>query len=348
MRKLLGKALILLTLILLSGTRASGLSFNLDSIAAWGKFPRFCVNTYRWGDRFFNTYDSTYVQGSGYKFNVKLTTDSWLNYYNFGLPNHIRMNMISDPSTSIGLYATYLAVSVGYDINVSNLFQGTSQARSRYRFGFDCSLLSVEVYLENNEVGTKIKRFGNETGLSIPFNDIAIHSWGIDAYYFFNHKKYSQSAAFGFGRIQHKSQGSFFAGLSIYSQSYDFDFNGLPMHMLDQLPEWWADHHYKVKTRNYGFRLGYGYNWAFARHWIAGFHFSPTIGFRTGFVNSNDKNTDLSLMVRGKASVVWNNKRWFAGIVGRIDSSIINDRKTTFMGNDMSLSAAIGYRFNLW
>ena len=30
---------------------------NLDSIAAWGKFPRFCINTYRWGDRFFNGYD---------------------------------------------------------------------------------------------------------------------------------------------------------------------------------------------------------------------------------------------------------------------------------------------------
>lgn len=348
MKKLLTKLLIVMALSLLSGVKASGISFNLDSIAEWGKFPRFCVNTYRWGDRFFNTYDSAYVHGSGYKFNIKLTTDSWLNSYNFGLPERVRMTMRSDPSTSMGFYATYLAVSVGYDINISNLFQGTSQARSRYRFGFDCSLLAVEVYLENNAVGTKIKRFGNETGLSIPFNDIKIHSWGIDAYYFFNHKKYSQSAAFGFGRIQHKSQGSFFAGVSYYLQDYDFDFNGLPMHMLDQIPEWWTDHHYKVRTRNYGFRLGYSYNWAFARHWMAGFHFSPTIGVRKGFVNSENKTVDLSLMVRFKTSVVWNNKRWFAGLIGRIDSSIINDRKTTFMGNDMSLSACIGYRFNLW
>lgn len=68
------------------GMRA--ISFDLDSIAAWGKFPKFCIDTYRWGDRFFNTYDSLYVVGSGTKFNVKLTTDSWLNYINFRiLPN---------------------------------------------------------------------------------------------------------------------------------------------------------------------------------------------------------------------------------------------------------------------
>ena len=27
---------------------------SLDTIASWGKLPRFCINTYRWGDKFFN------------------------------------------------------------------------------------------------------------------------------------------------------------------------------------------------------------------------------------------------------------------------------------------------------
>ena len=58
--------------------RASGLSLALDSIEQWGKFPRFCVKTYRWGDKFFNSYDSTYVVGSGKRMNVKAKVDSWL------------------------------------------------------------------------------------------------------------------------------------------------------------------------------------------------------------------------------------------------------------------------------
>ncbi len=61
--------------------QAKALSLNLDSIAEWGKFPRFCINTYRWGDKFFNSYDSLYVVGTGTKFNVKITTDSWLDKY---------------------------------------------------------------------------------------------------------------------------------------------------------------------------------------------------------------------------------------------------------------------------
>ena len=326
----------------------SAFSLNLDSIAEWGKFPRFCVNTYRWGDRFFNTYDSTYVVGSGTKFNVKFVTDSWLEYYNFSLPNRTRIDIASDPSTSIGAYLTYLALSVGYDINISNLFRGTSRSRSRYQFGFNCSLLSVEMYLENNEIGTKIRRFGDDAHVNLPFNDIKIKAWGIDACYFFNHKRYSQAAAFNFSKIQHRSQGSFYAGVSIYKQDYDFDFNGLPGYMLQQLPEWWNNYHYRVKTYNYGIRLGYGYNWAFAKRWLLGVSVSPIVGLRKGWVNSDDERSDLSLFVRARLSLVWNKGRWFAGVVGKIDTSLINDHKTIFMGHNLSTTAAIGYRFNLW
>ena len=60
-------------------------SFALDSIAAWGKFPRFCVGVYQWGDKFFNSYDSTYVQGSGKRWNVKMKLDSWFDQYDFRL-----------------------------------------------------------------------------------------------------------------------------------------------------------------------------------------------------------------------------------------------------------------------
>ena len=62
-------------------------SFDLDSIAQMGKFPRFVVNTYRWGDKFFNSYDSAYVEGTGYKFNVKAKSELWKDSYIFSLPD---------------------------------------------------------------------------------------------------------------------------------------------------------------------------------------------------------------------------------------------------------------------
>lgn len=326
------------------GVRA--ISFNLDSVAEWGKFPRFCINTYRWGDRFFNSYDSLYVVGSGTKFNVKLTTDSWLNYINFRIPPKSTVEMISDPATSAGVYLTYLAVSVGYDINVSKLFGGSSHSRQRYNFGFNCSLFSTELYWEKNDVGTRLTRFGDDKDLD--FNGIDMTSWGIDFYYFFNHKKYSQAAAFAFSKIQRRSQGSFYAGFSIYSQNFDIDFSSLPQVMLDQLPMWWDNYHYRVQTHNYGVRVGYGYNWVFAPRWCLGVNISPVIGIRKGFVNSETENVSFSVYNHFKLSVVWNKGRWFAGLVGSVDSALISERETTFIGSNISASTAIGYRFNLW
>lgn len=328
------------------GVRA--ISFNLDSVAEWGKFPRFCINTYRWGDRFFNSYDSLYVVGSGTKFNVKLTTDSWLNYINFRIPPKSTVEMISDPATSAGVYLTYLAVSVGYDINVSKLFGGSSHSRQRYDFGFNCSLFSTELYWEKNDVGTRLTRFGDDKDLDLDFNGIDMTSWGIDFYYFFNHKKYSQAAAFAFSKIQRRSQGSFYAGFSIYSQNFDIDFSSLPQVMLDQLPMWWDNYHYRVQTHNYGVRVGYGYNWIFAPRWCLGVNISPVIGIRKGFVNSETENVSFSVYNHFKLSVVWNKGRWFAGLVGSVDSALISERETTFIGSNISASTAIGYCFNLW
>ena len=81
-------------------------SFALDSIAAMGKFPAFCIKTYRWGDQFFNGYDTLYVKGSGHKFNVKVLTNTWVDYYNFDLQDNMSMRLQSDPSTTCLLYTS--------------------------------------------------------------------------------------------------------------------------------------------------------------------------------------------------------------------------------------------------
>lgn len=335
--------------------KGNAVSFALDSIAEWGKFPRFCINVYRWGDKFFNSYDSAYVVGTGTKFNVKVTTDSWLNYYRFTLPDAQSggifgpsVDLISRPSTSVGVHLTYLAVSIGYDLNLSSLFRGIKESRQRYQFGFSCALFTVEAYKEINRVGTRMTRFGSMKHLNIPFDGMHSDSWGIDLYYFFNNKKYSQAAAFNYSKIQRRSQGSFFAGLSVYSQKYDFDFSGLDRHFLEQLPSEWEGYHFATNTQNYGIRAGYAYNWVFAKNLLLGVSVSPTVGLKHGYVNSYTQKTSFSLYNHAKLSVVWNGGKWFAGINFNGDTAVVSDRQTTFMGSNLSFTAAAGYRFNLW
>jgi len=328
-----------------------GLSFALDSIAEWGKFPRFCIGVYRWGDKFFNGYDTTYVRGTGYKFNAKVTADTWVDGYHFQLPNKTNITMLSDPSTSVGFYLTYLALTAGYDVNISKLLGGPDKSRRRLRLGFNCMLFAVEAYFTRNDVGTTIKRFGiggEGKHLNVPFDALLNETWGIDAYYFLTHKRYSEAATFSFSRIQRRSAGSFFTGFSIYHQNLYFDFSGLPPQLLQELPPTWTNNHYSVSTDNYAFRLGYGYNWVFHRRWALGMSISPIIGVRKGYVNSEINKVSLSLYNRAKLSVVWNCGPWFFGATGKLDVAVINDKKTTYAGGFFSAEAVLGYRFNLW
>jgi len=342
-------AAIIVTLLLsLSSLSASAFSFNLDSIAAMGAIPRTAVKIYRWGDGFFNPRDSNYVDVTGTKFSVKLTTQSWLNHLNFRIPSRQTIDLRSDPSTTAGVYLTYLALTVGYDINVSKLFGRSGRSRQRYQFGFNCSLLAAEAYWERNTVGTKLRRFGEHGGLDLPFNGVSFDSWGLDLYYFFNHRRYSQAALFAYSRIQRRSQGSFYAGLSAYTQQYDIDFSSLPPEMLAQLPEWWDDSHYRVRTHNYGLRIGYGYNWVLPHGWTIGASMSPVVGVATGKINSDTNKTHFSLLNHLKLGCVWNHGRWFLGAQGLIDTVIVAEQETLFMGSNLNFNAVAGYRFNLW
>lgn len=340
-------ALLALTLLTAAAPSARAISFALDSIATWGKFPNFCVRTYRWGDKFFNGYDTAYVAGSGYKFNVKTTMDSWLDGYRFTLPTGNKIFMSSRPSTSVGLYATYLAVSLGYDINISKLFGNTNYSRKRFRFGFNCMLFAAELYfIRNNGIAT-MKDFGQYHRLNIPFYGVNNRTWGIDAYYFFKHKRYSEAATFSFSRKQKKSNGSFYTGFSIYTQHLNFDFNGIPLILRDELPPEW-NNKYRIDTHNYAIRVGYGYNWVFAPKWVLGVSESPIIGLRKGYVTSDKKRSSFSLYNRMKLSVVWNSGRFFFGAVGKFDLAVVSDQTTTYAGGVLSGEAVFGVRFNIW
>ncbi len=357
-RSLLGKFRLILLLIFISGIaapqKASAEFLSLDSIAAWGKFPKFCIDTYRWGDKFFNNYDSTYVQSSGYRFNIKTKIDSWVDLYNFRFDNGYKMMFNSRPSTSMGLWLTYMAVSIGYDMNVSQIFGANNGARKRFDFQFNCALFGAELYKITNDAHMKITRLGEPGStqkVNIDFSGFHSESSGINLYYFFNHRNYSQAAAFSYSKIQVRSAGSLYAGFSYWSQEYDMDFTDAlgDSEMGSILQSEWGNK-YRVSDNNYAIKIGYAYNWVFHKGWCLGVSEAPTIGIKTGYINDTDNtHTSFTMSNRLKASIIYNhNKRWFFGFVGTIDSGLIYDDAHAFLSNTFSAEASAGFRFNLW
>lgn len=328
-------------------------SFDLDSIAQMGKFPRFVVNTYRWGDKFFNSYDSAYVEGTGYKFNVKAKSELWKDSYIFSLPNDYRMHMSSEFNMSGGFHVSYLAVTLGYDWNIGKLFDIGTTSRKKLDFAFNCALLTGEFYWTKNDVGTRILSYGpkgHETRCDIPFSGIDTDIFGFDIYYFVNNKRYSRGAAFNYSKIQNKSQGSWFVGFSYWMQNFDFSFAGLPQDILNGLPQNWAENNYQfnMHNNNYAVRFGYAYNWVFKRHWVAGISESPVIGFKHGSVNNGDRHVSPSIYNHTEASVVWTNKRWFAGLIVSAENGLFYDKKQMLINTIVNFEISAGYRFNLW
>lgn len=326
---------------------------NLDTIASWGKVPRFCINTYRWGDRFFNGYDSAYVQSSGHRLNVKFKTDSWMDYYNFRFDDHYKLSFYNEPSSSVGLWLTYMAVSVGYDVNLSNIFNPGHGARKRFDFQFNCMLFAAEYYSVDNSVDMTINRKGypgKMQKVEIPFDGFHSDSWGLNFYYFFNHKHYSQAAAFNYSKIQVRSSGSLYAGLAFWKQNYNMDFSsvmdelGMPPTLLE-----WASH-YQVSNKNYALKFGYAYNWVFHRGWCMGVSVAPSVGVRKGFINyPMDNRTTFSLSNNARMSLIYNyNKRWFFGVVGNIDNGLVYDKQHTMLSTNFFVEASAGFRFDLW
>ena len=334
--------------------KAHSLSFNLDSIAQMGKFPKFCVDVYRWGDKFFNSYDTAYVKGTGFKFNVKNRTETWSDRYLFRLPENYEMHLASDACTSTGIYLTYLAVSVGYDINVSKIFGSREPARNRFFFQFNCALFSVDLNWVSNNVSTRIKSFGEIGDLhpyNLRFDGINTDMFSVSAVYYLNNKRYSQASAFNYSRIQKKNQGSFFFGFNYWTQNFTFDFSKLPTYLRAQLPESWADFDYKYEAnnRNYALAIGYGYNWVFAPNWLLGVSECPNIGLKSGYINYMDnKDYSFSLFNRARMSLVWNHRHWFAGGTLKVDNTLIYDKDHSLLNTIINGEVTIGYRFNLW
>lgn len=326
------------------------ISLALDSIAQWGKFARFCVNTYYWGDRTFNTFDTTYVQGTGMKFKVMLTQQNWLDTYHLDFKPEGEMTMVSDIASNIGVHISYLAVSVGYDMNLNKFFNGYERSRKRVNFSFNCALFSADFYIQNNDLTTHITKFKTadlDLKPRIRFDGMKTDRWGFDIYYFFNNKRYSQAAAFSYTRRQLKSQGSWYLGLSYCNQKYNFDFNTLPLEITDPLENTIEDLIYRTDTKTYAIKGGYAYNWVPHKNWLVSISESPIIGYRTGKVNYTNKHC-LAFSNILRAGVVYNLNKFFVGIQCSVYTNFARDQESTLTANVFTTDLSIGYRFNLW
>ena len=121
-------------------TRLKQHRLNLaDTTVRYPAFLGFCVKVYNWADKFFNSYDSEYVVGTGKRWKVRVGSENWMDSYWLSLlePDRLDIGMASNLYSNIGAYLQYMAVSVGYSYDIGNFFGANGDLKHRK---YECAL----------------------------------------------------------------------------------------------------------------------------------------------------------------------------------------------------------------
>ena len=306
---------------------------------------------YNFYTKAFNNYDTTYVVGIDQNWKAMLINENWLDSYGGMIANNnMKVFMNSDINSSVGVHLSYLGIGYTYTFDLDNVFGGDPTRHSKWDLSFATSRFSFEAYKSRNSGTVTISRFGdynNKRLTNKKFSGLSQKTWGIDMYYFFNHRKYSQAAAYSFSKIQKRSAGTMIAGFLISTQNIDIDFSELPQDMISFLPDGGEKLQYKYHHRSYSFLIGYAYNWVFHRNWLYNITIAPSIGWNHSFEDSVDgKRNFPAVDLRGRMSLVHNAGRYFFWSLQLLfDAHFYHSKYHNFINSQEDITITAGVRF---
>ena len=319
--------------------------FN-DSTMGYPKFVKFCWKTYKWGDNAFNSYDSTYVVGTGKNWKFILKSNNWVDSY-IGRPfKDVNMIMNSNLVSNIGVSLSFMAVSVGYSVAVSNLIHG-EKLSNKVDFSFTCARFAADAYYweNNNETNvTYTNKSVDDDRHKFRQSGISRKAMGVTAYYFLNNRRYAQAAAYCFSKYQKRSAGSWLTGISWQHFDVSFDVEELSDEGRIYIPTQ-ADAP-RILYNDYCLLFGYGYNWVLGKKWLLNFTITPYLGYRYNhFHTAHDNASAISLNCRARMGSVYNFKQLFVGIQSSADHHRYKSGDSKLVSSLIDFSVLGGIRF---
>ena len=317
-----------------------------DSTMGYPKFVMFCYRTYIWGDRTFNSYDSTYVKSTGKNWKLILKSDNWVDSY-IGRPfKDVKMVMNSNLVSNIGLSLAFMAVSLGYSVNVSNLIHGKNQS-NKVDFSFTCARFAADAYYWENSNATNViytdERVDKERH-KFRQSGITRKAMGVTGYYFFNNRRYAQAAAYCFSKYQLRSAGSWLAGVSLQHFDVKFDVEQLPEEARAYIPT--QEDAPRILYNDYCVLFGYGHNWVLGRKWLVNTTVTPYLGYRYNhFHDDGNMSSAVSLNLRVRTAAVYNHKNFFMGVQGFADHHRYKSKNSRMVNSTINFTALVGIRF---
>lgn len=313
------------------------------------KFLRFAWRVYKWGDKTFNSYDTSYVVSTGKNWKLIYKSNIWSDNYQ-GEPSveNMHVDMRSKLAANMGLQLSFMAVSVGYTLGITNLING-EKVSNKVDFSFTCARFAAEAYYMENRGTVTVRVRGRTDGEKWnatlrEFGGFHRKAYGMRAYYFFNNRRYAQAAAYCFSKYQKRSAGSFIAGICLQHRDMGINMEEFPPFVLDQIPPGQEMPHFLYN--DYCLMAGYGYNWVLGTKWLVNLTVAPYMGYRHLLATQNvDRASAWSVNMRVRMGAIYNHKKYFVGLQNYGDFHRYKSEKNYFIGSLLDFTALVGIRF---
>ena len=242
-----------------------------------------------------NNVDTNYISPNRYNLAFMLEHSTWYEHYRLGSKENECPQSISfapNMGMKLGIYFGWRWIFLGYTFDIEDLFGKNKNKADKTEMSLNIYSSKFGVDLYYRKTGSDFKlRGSNGFNLATPidgqdFDGLRSKILGLNAYWIFNHRKFSYPAVYSQSTNQRKSAGSFMAGFSYSRHSIHFDYTQLPIEMKNDLNR--NLRFSKVKYSDYSLGFGYGYNWVFKKNWVANLSLLPGIGFKKAKIDDVD------------------------------------------------------------
>ena len=336
---------------------------TVDSVAPDTKVLHKMQDKIKYTIRGFDRLEDEYIEPQHYEFSVMVQATR--NFEDFILSsNGQRLTLSPDQYLRMGPYFGWRWIFLGYTLDLKNLSLFGNNGKREIDFSIYSSQVGVDLFYRRTGSDYKLRQVRMGYGIDgtrfedVPFNGLNVGITGINAYYIFNHGRFSYPAAFSQSTCQKISCGSWMAGAGYTKNTLDLDFDDLRDLLEEKMGTEAAvkldsglmfDH---IEYHDISLSAGYAYNWVFAKNWLFCASAQAAVAYKTSWGDTADEYDGFSIKKVnldgiGRFALVYNNTRWYAGATAILRTN--NYRTERFTANNIfgSFNAFVGYNFGL-
>ena len=338
-------------------------SHELDSLTTDSLAHNHEMSSLRRTIRGFDKLENEYIEPQHYEFTVMVQVTRTYESFILG-SNDQSLTLAPDGQTKVGPYFGWRWFFLGYTFDIKNIGFSQNGLRKEFDFSIYSSQVGIDLFYRRTGSDYKIRDAKLGHGINgdffegMPFAGVNVGITGANAYYIFNHGRFSYPAAFSQSTCQKISCGSWMAGAGYTHNTLDLDYEALQRaidsrmgsEQTAQLDSGLLFRH--IRYNDFMLSGGYAYNWVFAKNWLFCASGQVALAYKTTYGKTLDEKKGfdfekVNIDGIGRFGLVYNNTRWYAGASAIIRTN--NYRTSRFTANNIfgSLNVYIGYNFML-